>query len=95
MDDLAVTDIDCHVTRIADNVSRLCILIADRLSTVPLFIRGTRQRDAKMLIYCHDKIGTISSLGQAGSAQHIRVAQKLAGITYHIAATDARGVGWI
>ena len=32
MDDPAASHIDCHMSRITDNVSRLCVLIADSLS---------------------------------------------------------------
>ena len=93
MDNPSAADIDCHMSRIADNIARLRIFIADCLSAAALRIRRSRQGDAKMLVDRHDKIGTIRSRCQAGTSKDIRIPQELARIGHYVTAADSGRVG--
>ena len=78
VNDLSVTDIQCYMTGVADQVTGLCIGKSVYCSTLAAVCgRGMRQAYAEVRIYTHYKSGTVGTVGQTGSAVYIRVTHEL------------------
>ena len=88
MYDLVVSHIDCNMSRIADDISRLCAVIAYCLSAALHGIRVSRKWDSILSETCHDKIRTVSPLRQTVAAVHIRITDILARKGHHITSAD-------
>ena len=98
MDDLAISDIHCHMVhsavaaRIENQIARLHIGRGNFFAHLGLRAGVMRQRYAEFLHDFHGKAGTVRPLCEAGSAPDIGVAHKLQGIIYHLG-TSGSGAG--
>ena len=78
MNDLAVTDIQCHMSGVTDQDTCQCIgKSVNRGTLAAVCRRGMRQTYTEVSIYTHYKSGTVSAVGQAGSAVYLRVTNDL------------------
>ena len=78
MNDLAVTDIQCHMAGVTDQVTCLCIgKSVNRRTLAAVSRRGMRQTYTEVSIYTHYKSGTVGAVSQAGSAVYIGVTNEL------------------
>ena len=78
MNDLTITDIQCHMTGVTDQITGLCIGKSVYCGTLAAVCgRGVRQAYTEVRIYTHYKSGTVSTIGQAGAAIYIRVTNEL------------------
>ena len=83
MDNLAVSYINCHMSRIADNISRLRLRIAYFLSNASLRSRISRKTVAKRLVDRLRKAGTIRPFCETRTSRHIGIAHKSTGVICH------------
>ena len=95
MYNLTAAHINRHMSRIADQIPRLCVGIADCFSAALQRRRTMGQADAKMGKYAHHKSRTVRSVCQACSTPYIGIAYKLAGIGNNAAAADICGISGI
>lgn len=78
MDNLSITNVECHMSRVADEVTRLCIGQTVYCGALAAVCRGgMRKAYTEVGIYAHYKPGTVSSIRQAGAAIYIRISDKL------------------
>ena len=78
MNNLTVTDVQCYMTGITDQVSWLCIGKSVNCGTLTAVCRRRmRKAYTEVRIYTHYKSGTVGTVGQAGSAVYIRVTNEL------------------
>ncbi len=84
MDNLAVSDINSHVSGVAYNITRLGIFKAVyRRAHASVRRRGMRQADTEIIVNAHYETGAVRTVGKAGAAVYIRVTHKLACIICH------------
>ena len=76
----ASADIDRHMSRIADQIPRLRIRVADCLSALLQRIGTARQRDSEMLVHQRDKTGAVRPFRQTVAAVDIWITQKVCGL---------------
>ena len=77
MYDLSISHIDCHMTTIADQVTRLCICIGNFCSCILLFVGSSRKAYAKVCIYTLHETGTVSTIGKTCTTPDIGISNKL------------------
>ena len=79
MHDLAVSDVNSHMAAVADDIACLSVAQAALYLTAHASVsgRGVGKGYAEILIYAHDKSGTVSAVRQARSAVSVRVSHKL------------------
>ena len=91
MYDGVISAVDSHMSTVADNVARLCLGKAYRISYASHGAGGMGQAHTKVGLYAHDESGTVRSVGQAGSAVYIRITHKLACVADYCIAAAASG----
>lgn len=75
---LAVSDINSHMSGITNQITRLCIFQSAHIHTyISVSCRRMRKGYAEVLIYAHYKPGTICTVGKACPAIYIGVTHKL------------------
>ena len=84
MHDTSVSDVKRHMSRIADYISWLCIRIGNLCSRTLQCPGSSWNRNAKGMINCLHKSGTVCAICQARSAWDIGIPYKLCGKTCHI-----------
>ena len=78
VNDLSVTDIQCYMTGVADQVSGLCIGKSVNCGALAAVCgRGMRQAYTEVRIHAHYKSGAVRTVGQTGSSIYIRVTNEL------------------
>ena len=78
MNDLTITDIQCYMTGVTDQVSCLCISQSVNCCTLATVCgRGMRKAYTEVRIYTHYKSGTVGTVSQARSAVYVRVTNEL------------------
>ena len=78
MYDGVISAVDSHMSTVADNVARLCLGKAYRISYASHGAGGMGQAHTEVCVYSHNKAGAIGSVGQACTAVYIRIAHELA-----------------
>ena len=63
MNDLAVSDINSHMARIADNIARLRLGVTDPYACRPLLSGSPGNRKSEMLVNALDKTGAVRAVG--------------------------------
>ena len=82
MYDLSVAHVDCNMSTIADQVTRLSICIGNFCSPVLLLIRCSRKTVTKLCINTLRKSGAVSTACKACAAPYVRITNKLCCIIY-------------
>ena len=72
-----VSYIDAHMSAVADNIARLCLRQTYAVACAPQCAGTVRKAYSEVRIDAHDKSGTVRSVGQAGAAVYVRVADEL------------------
>ena len=84
MDDSIISYVNAYVTIVTNQVARFCVRQASHaVSGASLCGRGTRKGDSKVSVYTLYETRTVSTIREAGSAVHVRVAKELFGIVYN------------
>ena len=95
MDDLATAHVDCHMTCITDQVTCLCIRIADFLTAASLGTGKTWDADSEVCIDIAGKSTTVCTGIRVFSTPDIWFSDKLHGIVHDIRTADIRSLWWI
>ena len=78
MYNLAVSDINSHMSGITNQIARLCVFQSAYIHAYVSVSSGRMRKGyAEVLIYAHYEPGTIGTVGKACPAIYIRVANKL------------------
>ena len=82
MYDRTTAHVDCYMTGVTDDITRLGLGVGYAHTTASHRTGGMWQADTEVCIYGFDKSGTVRTIGQALAAPYIRVADKLGRIGY-------------
>ena len=75
---LAVADVDTYVTRVAYDITGLCVSdTADITSYASVSTGGVRQVDTEVPVYAHYEARAVGTAGERASAVYIRIADEL------------------
>ena len=93
MNDLSVAHVNCNMSAVADQISRLSICIRYFVSCILLLIGSSRKAYAKVRIYALNKSGAVSTTGKACAAPYIWITNKLCSIIYNRRSGTGRTAG--
>ena len=78
MNDLTITDIQCYMTGVTDQVSCLCISQSVNCCTLATVCgRGMRKAYTEVRINTHNKSGAVRTIRKTCSTIYIRITDKL------------------
>ena len=83
MYDLSVAHVDCYMSAVADQVSRLSVRIGYLSTCVLLLVGGSRKVYAEVVVYALYETGAVRAVGKACAAPYIGIAYELGSVVYH------------